>query len=303
MALQLDRVGGVSKWRFGDLGTPLPLGVTASPDATNASEAAEPDTTRFETLLGRLHRLCAPPDRPARPAAPDRNPEPPRDRPARPAAQDRKTEPPQRRTGSGPLLRYGVRGEPVKKLQQRLKELGFDPGPIDGIFGPKTRHAVRAFQGHERIDVDGIVGPQTWGRLGIHVRGTVTRPDPGSSLDIVLDGNMASVQGYKMTAGTARAFVAMARAASHDGFTLRINSAYRSDAQQAVLWRQALAKYGSAAAARKWVAPPGHSQHRTGRALDIHTTDALHRWLRGNAPRFGFRQPMSWEPWHWEHSS
>ena len=111
---------------------------------------------------------------------------------------------------------------------------------------------------------------------------------------------MAVVQGFKMTPGTAQAFVAMAQAASREGITLRVNSAYRSDEHQARLWAEALKKYGSANAARKWVAPPGKSNHRTGKALDIHTTDAIYAWLKANGPKFGFKQPMSWEPWHWE---
>ncbi|MBN2362135.1 MAG: SafA/ExsA family spore coat assembly protein, partial [Deltaproteobacteria bacterium] len=64
-----------------------------------------------------------------------------------------------------PMLRYGSRGQAVSNLQSRLKELGFNPGPIDGIFGPKTEAAVRAFQRNQGITVDGIVGPQTWGKL------------------------------------------------------------------------------------------------------------------------------------------
>jgi peptidoglycan hydrolase-like protein with peptidoglycan-binding domain len=50
-------------------------------------------------------------------------------------------------------------------LQQRLKELGHDPGPIDGIFGSRTEQAVKDFQAAQRLTVDGIVGKQTWGAL------------------------------------------------------------------------------------------------------------------------------------------
>ncbi len=62
-------------------------------------------------------------------------------------------------------VRQGSRGSTVTQLQQKLASLGFSPGPIDGIFGPKTRAAVLAFQRSRGIAVDGIVGPQTWGRL------------------------------------------------------------------------------------------------------------------------------------------
>jgi flagellum-specific peptidoglycan hydrolase FlgJ len=58
-------------------------------------------------------------------------------------------------------------GEHVKLLQERLKAAGFDPGPIDGEFGPKTDAAVRAFQQARGLEVDGVVGPQTWAALGV----------------------------------------------------------------------------------------------------------------------------------------
>ncbi|MNR86275.1 Spore cortex-lytic enzyme precursor [compost metagenome] len=75
--------------------------------------------------------------------------------------------------GSGPLLEKGASGEPVKKLQARLKELGFDPKGVDGDFGPSTEAAVRAFQAAKGLGIDGVVGPTTWGALGIKVEGTV----------------------------------------------------------------------------------------------------------------------------------
>ena len=66
---------------------------------------------------------------------------------------------------SQPTLRRGSSGSAVKTLQARLQTLGFDPGPIDGIFGSGTDSAVRAFQRARGLGVDGIVGPQTWAAL------------------------------------------------------------------------------------------------------------------------------------------
>jgi Putative peptidoglycan binding domain/Transglycosylase SLT domain len=58
-------------------------------------------------------------------------------------------------------LRGGSSGPAVEDLQNKLKAAGFDPGPIDGQFGPKARAAVIAFQQAKGLMVDGIVGPQT----------------------------------------------------------------------------------------------------------------------------------------------
>ncbi len=84
-------------------------------------------------------------------------------------------------SGSGPLLKEGATGSAVAQLQQRLTALGFDPKGVDGIFGPATLAAVKAFQAHEGIAVDGVVGPQTWGRLGIQAGPAA--PSSASSFD------------------------------------------------------------------------------------------------------------------------
>jgi len=48
------------------------------------------------------------------------------------------------------------------QIQKRLKELGFDPGPIDGLPGRRTTAGIKAFQrAHPPLTVDGIVGPKT----------------------------------------------------------------------------------------------------------------------------------------------
>jgi peptidoglycan hydrolase-like protein with peptidoglycan-binding domain len=49
----------------------------------------------------------------------------------------------------------------LEGVQKALAKLGFDPGEADGRDGPNTQKAVRAFQAHASIGVDGKVGPQT----------------------------------------------------------------------------------------------------------------------------------------------
>jgi peptidoglycan hydrolase-like protein with peptidoglycan-binding domain len=53
----------------------------------------------------------------------------------------------------------------VRELQLRLRRLGDRPGPIDGLYGPLTEAAVERFQRSRGLAIDGVVGPQTKGRL------------------------------------------------------------------------------------------------------------------------------------------
>jgi len=53
----------------------------------------------------------------------------------------------------------------VLALQRRLSSLGFNPGPLDGIWGRQTLAAVKAFQKANGLTIDGIVGPKTTAAL------------------------------------------------------------------------------------------------------------------------------------------
>jgi len=54
-----------------------------------------------------------------------------------------------------------IRGDDVRELQERLSELGFDPGRIDGIFGGQAATAVRDFQRNYGLPEDGLVAVTT----------------------------------------------------------------------------------------------------------------------------------------------
>ncbi|MDQ3678314.1 MAG: peptidoglycan-binding protein [Actinomycetota bacterium] len=64
-----------------------------------------------------------------------------------------------------PTIHKGSKGPAVKKAQNALKLRFYDPGPIDGIFGPKTESAVKWYQSDHGLQPDGIVGPKTWAGL------------------------------------------------------------------------------------------------------------------------------------------
>lgn len=75
-----------------------------------------------------------------------------------------------------PTLRMGSRGASVVELQQLLRNAGFSPGAIDGIFGNMTHSAVIAFQRSKGLVQDGIVGVMTWTALGVNC-GTTPPPN------------------------------------------------------------------------------------------------------------------------------
>ena len=62
-------------------------------------------------------------------------------------------------------LTMGSRGSRVRDAQDRLTELGYDPGPADGIFGNGTRRAVRSFQIEYDLPVTGVIDDRTWDAL------------------------------------------------------------------------------------------------------------------------------------------
>jgi Transglycosylase SLT domain/D-alanyl-D-alanine carboxypeptidase len=100
-------------------------------------------------------------------------------------------------------------------------------------------------------------------------------------------GPLVYRQGHGMRPDVAAAFDRMAAAA---GLALIVNSAFRSDAEQAALF--------AAHPDPTWVAPPGHSLHRCATELDL-GPETAYGWLAANAGHFGFVQRYSWEPWHY----
>jgi D-alanyl-D-alanine carboxypeptidase len=123
---------------------------------------------------------------------------------------------------------------------------------------------------------------------------------------------------YLLIPPAAAAWRELRSAAAAEGVTLNIVSAFRSVDRQAEIVREKLASGLSLEAIFSASAPPGYSEHHTGRAVDIGTpgvraleaefedTPAF-RWLAANAGKFGFvlsfprDNPCGYvyEPWHW----
>lgn len=80
-----------------------------------------------------------------------------------------------------PTLTVGSTGPAVVRLQSLLLANGFNPGPIDGIFGPLTQQAVINFQISRGLVPDGIVGVLTWTALGVNCQAPPTPTPPACS--------------------------------------------------------------------------------------------------------------------------
>jgi hypothetical protein len=162
--------------------------------------------------------------------------------------------------------------------------------PDDVSFAPVRVKAIV----HGKVPVRGP--SRSGGRVPVRAR-AVAEVASGAGAGAPLEaagggytGPLAYRQGRPMRPDAARAFDRMDAAARADGVALIINSAYRSDAEQAELYKRHPDP--------KWVAPPGKSLHRLGTELDL-GPPSVYGWLARNAARFHFVQRYSWEPWHY----
>ncbi len=221
------------------------------------------------------------------------------------AATAPKPTPPASSGGSGPTLRMGDRGEPVKALQNRLNALGYKAGSADGVFGNGTLSAVKAFQKAKGLPADGVVGPKTWDKLGIKVGGTPSTGGGGGGRTVTgyVNGvprkiTLGSVpNGKEMRSDAAAAFNRMHAAARAQGITLKVNSGFRSMAEQQALYNAYKNGTGNLAAR------PGYSNHQGGIAVDVNvggTGTSTYKWMAAHAKAYGFVRTVPSEPWHWE---
>jgi zinc D-Ala-D-Ala carboxypeptidase len=153
-------------------------------------------------------------------------------------------------------------------------------------------------------------------RRGVaEVVGTVMPSPPGSAFEESPEhGFIATGQTIELTdddlpsiANLNPELLAAAREAAEaaqreQGIHLVVTSGWRSAAYQQWLLDQAVARYGSAEEAAKWVSTPEVSRHVTGEALDIGPFDGT-LWMQSNAERFGLCQIYSNELWHYELAS
>ncbi len=88
------------------------------------------------------------------------------------------------------VLKKNSKGPDVVKLQEKLKELGFDPGAADGKFGAGTAAAVMAFQKSEGLLADGIAGPKTIAAMGLDKEIVTEIPSVISGMTVAIASKM-----------------------------------------------------------------------------------------------------------------
>jgi lysozyme family protein len=231
--------------------------------------------------------------------------------------------------GDVTLAKLGSRGTDVRLLQEKLKAAGMDPGPLDGVFGPKTLAAVKAFQSAKGLQHDGIAGQQTWGALhGLSyppgsnlLKKGASQPvagahghshesgfqDPalgnGKQVQAYVNGRPSNItvhdvgNGQFMRADAGKAFKAMQQAARAAGVNLSATSGFRTHAQQQALYQKYLNGTGNLAA------KPGYSNHQNGISMDVGGINgygtAAYSWMKANAGKYGFVNDVAGEFWHW----
>jgi hypothetical protein len=124
------------------------------------------------------------------------------------------------------------------------------------------------------------------------------RPDTGYRSGSRFAIRVVRVDDRPVEVGTANAYIAMQEAARRDGISLRIVSGFRTMDQQEYL-------YGCYVNCNcnncNLAARPGYSNHQSGHALDLNTSDrGVLSWLNRNGSRFGFSRTVPSEDWHWE---
>lgn len=108
------------------------------------------------------------------------------------------------------LSKLGSRGDEVRRVQQKLKQLGYYKGSVDGIFGVQTQTAVKAFQRNCGLTVDGIAGPKTLLYLGLS-GGSTTSTGTSSDLNLLARLISAEARGESYTGQVAVGAVVLNR--------------------------------------------------------------------------------------------
>lgn len=194
-------------------------------------------------------------------------------------------------------------GDAIRSLKNEVPELAKSLADLDkkAQIDAVYKKALSQAQGQREI----ALADEMRGKALASVNLKSATDDPASYLSTILGSGKGASHITGMQADFQKRLATML-ASMPDNLkgSVTINSGFRSVERQQELWLQALKKYGSPEAARKWVAPPGNSQHNKGNAADLgYGSDAARQWVHQNAGNYGLSFPMKHENWHIEDAS
>ncbi len=86
----------------------------------------------------------------------------------------------------------------IKEVQEALKDKGYDPGPIDGVMGAKTKEALKSFQSASNLSAMGTLNARTAEKLGVQCGGSsATGPGSAGARSSAGSGSMRSRDNMK----------------------------------------------------------------------------------------------------------
>ena len=115
------------------------------------------------------------------------------------------------------LSKLGSRGDEVRSIQKKLKNLGYYSGSVDGIYGVGTQSAVKAFQKSCGLTADGIAGPKTLLYLGLGGGSSTSSKYSNSDVELLAKIISAEARGESYTGQVAVGAVVLNRV-SHASF-------------------------------------------------------------------------------------
>jgi len=217
-------------------------------------------------------------------------------------------------------LIFGIRtlfGVARRRVSGFMKSLGYEITPGNS---PKAETVEISKNLLADADEELIRLIEHCDRLGIPKNyGTVHRmPLVRDATELVEAGRDIFNREQRLMPPAADAWARMKVAAANAGIDLQLVSAYRSIGYQTNILKKKLSEGQSLKRILRVSAPPGYSEHHSGRAIDLTTHGCkpleedfaktrAYDWLRANARFFGFRESypknnrhqLAWEPWHW----
>lgn len=216
-------------------------------------------------------------------------------------------------------LRFGIRvlsGQARKRVAGFMRSLGYeckpDPENAERILIRKDllenadEAIVRILEMCDELGVPEHYGPE-------HRMPLTLEAD-----ELIYAGHDIFEREQRLIPAAAESLQRMREAAMNSGIELKIVSGFRAVAYQANLFRRKLDQGHTMKEILLVSAPPGYSEHHSGRAVDLTTRGCkpleeefghskAYQWLVSNARFFGFRESyprhnrhrIGWEPWHW----